>query len=664
MLRAYAFRIGLFAVIGLLVGLVIALLTPKKYEALMQILVDPRPMMNARAMTDAEASVTDIVESTAPRSVQTQVEQLTGFGVLQKAAEAVAQERGSNLDAFPELSSFQSLQKSVSVEAATESDLITLSVRMSNPDLARDFASQIYIAFDDQNQQKSKEVGERALQSLQTQTTGIEQQLKSIDDQVHDLRRKYNAPDIAVKVQYETQNLKTMEQARDQALSEMTAAEARMVALRQEIATVPRTVPIANSSGPNPTMQRIDGELSDARAELRQLQAIYSDDAEQVKASMQKVKQYERDVNRMQQQIKLQNTEGPNLLYQNLQAELSQSVGLAAAARERYNTLDKTVREKQTMMQELPDAQRKIQELDRQQEALTRTYQDYRQRLQTLKVAGQGRLTTSTIVSPALALKDPVSPNIPLNLGAGLIAGLLLGLLSAFGTESRRSPIRTLSQLNRLTLEPAFRSIPELPFVPLGTGRQPDDVFVSLLGNFVRSPKRPYRVGVLGVDPETGATVAASSMALAASLEGHSTLLVDTAKENGAARRLGLAESEQLINANERLTVLRTGGEELTQAHDIVDHVRSLEEARSLTVIDLHPFKASGNPVLYLAGLDECILLVRAGRTRTVDFLQAQQMLTDAGVPQITVVLARARSIDDDFTFMPSETQAQALMTR
>jgi hypothetical protein len=274
-------------------------------------------------------------------------------------------------------------------------------------------------------------------------------------------------------------------------------------------------------------------------------------------------------------------------------------------------------------------------------------------------------LTTATIISPAFAYPEPVSPNLTLNLSAGLIAGLLLGLLSAFNTESRRSPIRTLTQLNRLTLEPAFRTIPELPFVPLGLTRQPDEVFITLLGNFIRSTKRPYRIGVMGVDPDCGATVASAAIALGASQDGHTTLVVDTSRENGVARRLGLSEADRIVDASSALTLLRTRGEDGTQAQAIIQEVRQLEEDRSLTIIDLNPFKTSGNPVLYLTGLDECILLVRAGRTRTVDFLQAQQMLVDAGVPQVTVVLSRAKGIDDDFTFLPAaDSNSQALVAR
>lgn len=663
MLRAYAFRIGLFAVIGLLLGLIISAVTPPKYEAAIQILVDPHPMQNAAALSPAEKQITDIYESTAPRTVQTQVEQLTGFQVLSLAAQRVAEKRGVNVGAIPELS-LQSLQKAVTVEAATESDLITLRVRMSDKDMAQMMGQEIFEAYDEQNHQHSAEAASRAITLLQDQTKKIDGQLNDVDAKLESLRSKYNAPNIDLQVQSGIENVKALEQIMDAAKSEMNAARVRVASLRAQMKSVPLTMEVGSTTTPNPLAQQLEAQLSNARATLAQARTRYEDDHPQVIEQLALVQRYQTELDDVQKQIKASSQKAPNPIYQTLETQLATSVSDEAAAAARYQTAEQQSIERRAELAKLPDVQRKMLELARKQDTLQRLYLDYQQQLTTLEASQRGRLTNTTVVSPSIAFPNPVSPNITLNLGAGLIAGLLLGLLSAFGTESRRSPIRSLSQLNRLTLEPAFRTIPELPFIPLGMEKQPDEVFVTLLGAFIRSGKRPYRVGVIGVDPDTGATVAASAMALGSALEGTRTVLVDTAKENGATKRLGLSENESLIQASDHLTVLRTGGEEMTRANLIVETIKQLEETHSLTVIDLHPFRSSGNPVVYLAGLDECVLLVRAGKARTVDFLQAQQMLVDAGVPHVTVVLARAKSIDDDFTFLPAEPQAQALMGR
>jgi uncharacterized protein involved in exopolysaccharide biosynthesis len=661
MIRAYGLRIALFGMVGLLIGLAIALLTPPKYEAVMQILVDQRPAINGRPMTEAEDVVSDLLESTGPRTVQTQVEQLTGYGVLTTAAEAVAARRGQNVEAIPEFADVQGLTKAVVIEAVAQSDLLTLRVRLSERQLAQDFATEIYNAFYQQNVEKAREAGQRAIATLEGQEKTAQKQLDAVDKEIERFRQEHGSPNIVQRVSTETQAQNTYQDLVEGARIEVASAEANVSGLRTQLAATPATIEVAANTGVNATYQQLDAALAESRVNLRQLLITWEEGSQPVLQARERIERLEAELNRAKRQVDAGHSRAPNPVHQNLAGQLANAEAGLGAARERLRAAQEAYRGRQAELAKLPPLQRRLEEMQRRQDTYNRIYQTYKQRLDTLRLSERGRLTTPTIVTPAVAFPKPVSPNYPLNLGAGLIAGLLLGLLSAFNVESRRSPIRTLSQLNRLTLEPAFRTIPELPFVPLGTDKQPDDVFLSLLGNFVRSPKRPYRVGVIGVDPDSGATVTAASMALAASLEGHGTLLVDTGRERGAAHRLGVGNADSNAALNERLTVIKTAGEDMVNLNGMIANIRALEATRALTLFDLQPFKRGSNPVLFLAGLDECILLVRAGRTRTVDFLQAQQMLIDAGIPQVTVVLARARSVDDDFTFLPVDTAGPAL---
>ncbi|MGV3615888.1 MAG: GumC family protein [Fimbriimonas sp.] len=655
MVRAYGFRIALFGTVGLLIGLLIALLTPPKYEAIMQILVDGRPFVSGRPMTEADDQVADLLESTGPRTVQTQVEQLTGFGVLTKAAEAVAQRQGKNPNAIPDFADLQDLARSVVIEAVQGSDVVTLRVRLSSRALSEDFATEMYNAFYQQNVQNAREAGQRAIESLEGQEKQAKASLDAVDKEMEAFRTAHGFPSIELKITAENRSEEAARELVDQARMELAGTEASVAGLRNQLANTDKTIESTANTGVNGNFQQIEAALAEARVALRQLLVTWEEGAQPVIAARERIARLETELRQQKEQMPVGTSRAPNPVYQTLQGQLATAEASLGVARTRFAHAQANYAKRQRNMSALPELQRKLEEMERRQDTYNRIYQTFKQRLDTLRLAERGRLTTPTIVTPALSFPKPVSPNYALNLGAGTIAGLLLGLLSAFNTESRRSPIRTLSQLNRLTLEPAFRAVPELPFVGQSVGKQPDDVFVGLLGNFVRSTKRPYRVGVMGVDRDAGASVTSASMALAAALEGHATLMVDTGRDKGAAARLGAQEE------GGPLTVLKTAGEDLVNLNGLVERIRGLEATQALTVFDLQPFRSGSNPILFIAGLDECVLLVRAGRTRTVDFLQAQQMLLDAGIPQVTVVLSRARSVDDDFTFLPPDAAGPAL---
>jgi uncharacterized protein involved in exopolysaccharide biosynthesis len=660
MTRAYGLRIAIFAIVGLLAGLVMTFTMSPKYEGVIQVLVDQSGTTNARMMTNAEESVRDLLESPRPRTVATQVEQMTGFGVLGRASMAVHAKRGLPLGSIKELD-LMDLQNSLSVEAANTSDIITLRTRMPDKELAKDVLNEIYLAFDAQNQEASRDVGSRALVFLESQTKQVKAELEAVDAKIETLRRQYGAPAVDLQVQSEIQTLRVLDESLEQARMEYAASTAQVATLRDQLKSVKPVIQSSQSIGVNSNYQRLEAALADAQTERAQLLTQWQKGSPAIKTVDEKVKNLEAALKKANPEINAGRQTSTNPLYQNLSNEIAQAQGRVSAAQQRVAAATIAVNAKRQLLTRLPEVQRKVEDLRRQQESLTRTYMQYKDSLDSLQVAQRGRVTQSTLVSPAFVNPMPVSPNMPLNLAAGLLAGLLLGVLTSFHSESKKSPIRNLTQLNRLAFEPSFRTIPELPVATPTLARMPDDAYVALLGNFIRSDRKPYRLGVMGIDVGSGATTTATSLAIAAALENRNTLLVDTDDKNGGSHRLGLTGSTP-SEASSHLTVFKAVGESTSETGRMVEEIRMLEQDRDLCVYDLQPYKSSGNPLMLASSLDECILLVRAGRTRSVDFLQAQQMLSDAGVRIVTVVLSRTRRLDDDFSFVDSE--APALVAR
>jgi hypothetical protein len=171
----------------------------------------------------------------------------------------------------------------------------------------------------------------------------------------------------------------------------------------------------------------------------------------------------------------------------------------------------------------------------------------------------------------------------------------------------------------------------------------PPEAFESLLLNYLRSDKRPYRVAVVGLNKDSGASITALNMAVAGERHGSKVLYVQC-DAKGALSRVGhkdLQAGQEVkvsthIKATAATSVLDVSGRHSGMANGIAS-----KEA-DLTVIDLEPTTRSAEYAFVAPLMDEVILLVRAGRARSVEFLQAQQALRDAGCPKITVVFTRS----------------------
>jgi Mrp family chromosome partitioning ATPase len=208
-----------------------------------------------------------------------------------------------------------------------------------------------------------------------------------------------------------------------------------------------------------------------------------------------------------------------------------------------------------------------------------------------------------------------------------------------FLAESKRQPIRTIAQMNALAFEPVFRVIPELDATRRGFTTRVHESFETLLLNFLHSQNRPYTIGVVGITPGAGATHTCASLATAAIRHGYSVSIIDRDPKQ-ALKRLADRGQKVVTAAGNRLT-LRASTVETPE-----ETPSDLARVPELIIHDFAPAVQSADYALEAGKLDEVVVLVRAGSTKSVDFMQVQQALKDAGCRHITLVFTRSK----DFT--------------
>jgi uncharacterized protein involved in exopolysaccharide biosynthesis/Mrp family chromosome partitioning ATPase len=663
MIKSYWLRIVICALLGLGIGYLTALVTPKQYDAIAEILVDQKQYMPSRAQNAAEESVVDLVEFGRSRSVETQVELLTSYGTLQRAAETVleripdARTRvGDEIDPIE-------LQQRVNVSATKDSDVVTLRVRMADPKVAEAVADEIYRAFDRTNTVNSKRGAERAIRSLENQLEQIEAELRKIDDRSQKLEEEFSAPDIQQEIMTTYQTAKDLEAAVDGATAGVAGLEERIRALRELISRTPQRLVSGEVDVRNPTITRLEDTLAQLRIDRDSLLLRFMPDREEIRLLDRQILETEAAIKKLRLRNPAERTTVINPIYQSLQNELVVAqAGLRETKAKLASAQTAFAREQQKLL-DLPLLKRRVTENLRTQSVLEKNYVTYYDRLESLRAAAQGRIAASTMTTAAVGIPRPMVPNVPLNVTIGFALGLALGILWSVSTESKRSPIRTVGQLNRLSLQPAYRHIPMLRHPYRGLQNAPAESFETLLLNFVRSEKKGYRMGLVGVSAGAGATTASINLAIAASRGGYSVFLIETDPSRPIRRRLGrgIADNEDgQWSANDLLTVypLLTHG---ANSFAIPEEVKQAAEGKDLVIFDFLPAISSADAALLASELDEIILLVQLGTTRTIDFLHAQQALIDAGCENITVVVSKTTETSEDVPLIEKDLQQKAL---
>lgn len=660
MIKSYWLRILLCALGGLALGYGFGLVTPEQYDAIAQILVDQKQYMPSRAQNAAEESVIDLVEFGRSRSVETQVELLTSYGVLSEASQRVADERGLTVGQDDELNPIN-LQDRVNVGATKDSDMVTLRVRMGDPEVARDVAEQIYRAFDRANSSFSRRGAQRAINSLEAQLARITAQLKEVDLETQKLEEDNDIPDLQQTIMTSYSATKDLQAAVDGGAAAVAGFRTRIAALRDLISRTDRKIVQGEVDIRHPGLTGLENDLIAMKIDLASLLGKYSEDREEVMILKERIAATEKAVKQMKDRLPAERSTVVNPIYQNLLNELTTA---QAGYQETMTRLAKTTealdREKATLA-EIPGLKRRAAELLRKQVVLEKNYTTYFDRLESLRAAETGRTSTTELTSDPVGIPRPAIPNVPLNLTLGLAIGLAIGVLWSVSTESRRSPIRTVGQLNRLALQPAYRQIPSLRVPYRGLSNAPAEAYEALLLPFVRSGKKGYFLGVLGVNVGTGATTTALNTAIAAIRGGYKVLLVETDSKRPISRRLKKGEDPGVGSWQpaEGLTVYPLIGE--GHSLEMPEELANAAKGHDLVIFDFQPTKISSEASLLARLMDEMILLVQLNATQTMAFLQTQQAIIDAGCENITVVVCQSGETSEDVVLIEKDMEAKAI---
>ncbi len=638
----------LFAGAGAALALVASQLVDPKYEAVVELLIDQKTVMPNIAVTGADQSVSDLLDFSRARSLTTTVQQLTSLGTIVEACENVAKNRvlkaprlGDDSDLDPIM-----VSSSITVQAEATSDIVSLRVRHKKSDFAQSIAQEIYQAVVAQNQRNAVSLGQQAIASLKSQSNEIQTQLVLLDKKIQTLQEEAGSPDINALIQAEIQQMTGLRSQRDNALADVQSLKLRVSEFESALSAASKKDGNV-MTGPNPSYQRLVQDVYAANIEYDTLRTRYTDEREEVRASRTKLATLKEQLKNTKPTIP-QNTEGTNPLANQLRQNLTESKGGLEGSRARVEELNRLIGEKDATLKALPAVESNLRELGRQREATERVSLALGEKLKSLEAAKIGRISVIKQQTAAQAYPDPVSPKKVINAIFGIVAGLIFGVLSMLATEAKRQPVRSLSQLNALALKPVYRLVPELRQPFRGLSKAPAEAFDSLLTNYLRSSNRPYRVAVVGIVKDSGASTAAINLAIAGSRHGARVLLVQCDPRGGISRLSGaqppaegeVAEISPLIKAVTAESVLSLSGD---RNPEIMAGLKQHEA--DLTILDLEPTTRSAEYAFLAPHVDEVILLVRAGRSKSVEFLQAQQALKEAGCKHVTVALTRSSDL-------------------
>jgi polysaccharide biosynthesis transport protein len=154
-----------------------------------------------------------------------------------------------------------------------------------------------------------------------------------------------------------------------------------------------------------------------------------------------------------------------NNLAQNLANKQAEIETTAASLAAEYKSLYEVYQKLELEIAQLPTLQKQYTELQRQYNIYSQEVTSFLQKSQELKISNAEQVVPWKLLDPPEPPGDPISPNVPRQLGLGAIGSLFIGLLAAIGLNrldnriENPDVIKSMIGLPVLTLLPDVRSL-------------------------------------------------------------------------------------------------------------------------------------------------------------------------------------------------------------
>jgi capsular exopolysaccharide synthesis family protein len=269
------------------------------------------------------------------------------------------------------------------------------------------------------------------------------------------------------------------------------------------------------------------------------------------------------------------------------------------------------------------------------------------------------------IVAPAAVPVWPDRSFETMNLGVGLMAGLLVGLIGALLADQFDSRVRRSTDVERATNLDVVGTIPSIGSVSgsSASAQISKDAFRNLRTHlrFAGADESPRTVAVTSATPRDGKSTVAANLAMTLADQGGRTLLMDADLRRpqihttfGIEQGPGLADillghvsSEDAAQATAEIPALRilTCGTRVENPAELIgstvfdECILELRRMYDYIVIDTPPLMAVTDAALVGAVADGTLIVVRANKTDTDALSAAVNQLRRLRVPLLGVVM-------------------------
>jgi uncharacterized protein involved in exopolysaccharide biosynthesis len=430
MMRSKALKIVLALVLCPIAARMGSGLLPKQYTANMGLLVDTT--LRAYEREQPLASVDDLAAFSRARSIQTQIDIITGSNVM---FDAIGRTVEVIPNAFPNdetgASRYMRLFRKTRVDFNRESDVMNIRVTLDDPNVAAEVANQIGYAYIDYSRRVSAESGNAALTIINEQITRHKAELEDLDRKMSEIKQRQNVADLAASASASTSALREATAQQDALRSAYAAVRAELTQAEATLRATPERISTTTGFRRNPEIERLEASINTLMAQRAGALEHVLDDHPRIKEIDHQLSELRVQLGAQPSDQRMTTDSSINSLHQQQKQIVAGLRARAAALREQVNLSSVGINRETSKLNTMPEMEEQLAKLGRERSVLENNYLALLVRKQGLDTMESGRQSIARIVSPAQPLNQPSFPDPNLFTMLGLALGVALAALIA-----------------------------------------------------------------------------------------------------------------------------------------------------------------------------------------------------------------------------------------